>query len=224
MKARLAITTILFLSLSIVSAWADPYEELKKRFSSEEHLLGIGEVKSSGDPRKDRRRAEILARLEIATGIKVRVKESTFDIMCEGKGKALYDNSSECRNQVVMVVESSVDEVLEGTKIIEVGEDKDRGLFYAVAVLPKKHAAAKADDASKDAMEQAKEHLDKAKAAKDENVKKEETRKAKEEIKKSMAYEEEKAAIEGIKGRSRGMLDELVGEIGALDKGIGGNQ
>lgn len=187
------------MPLFVVLAKADSVEEIRKKYPADSYLIGVGTVTSSGDSYKDRRRTEILARLEIAMTIKVTIKENTVDIICERQGKALYDNKSECVSQFTMMVEESVDEVLEGSKIVSNGEDKGKGIYYAVAVLPKTKAAEKADGASREAMENAKEHLEKAKTAKDENIKKEEAKKAKEELKKSLAYEGEKAAIEKTK-------------------------
>lgn len=201
------------MPLFVVLARAESVEEIKKKYPADSYLIGVGTVSSSGDSYKDRRRTEILARLEIAKAIKVTIKENTVDIICERQGKALYDNKSECVSQFTMMVEESVDEVLEGANIVDAGEDKGKGIYYAVAVLPKKHAAAKADDASKDAMEQAKEHLEKAKTAKDENIKKEETRKAKEELKKGLTYEGEKAAIE----KTRQNADDLYKALAELE-------
>ena len=57
--------------------------------------------------------------------------------MCEGQGKALFDNFSDCRNQITTILETTVDEFLKGSRIVDEGEDKDRRVYYAVAVLPK---------------------------------------------------------------------------------------
>ena len=77
-------------------AWAGSIEEVKKKYPAGSYLIGVGEVEPSGDNYKDRRRAEILARLEIAKTIKVTIKETTTDIACERTGKILFDNKSAC--------------------------------------------------------------------------------------------------------------------------------
>jgi hypothetical protein len=57
--------------------------------------------------------------------------------MCEGEGKTAFAGMEECRNQLSTVIETTVDELLRDSQIVESGEDKDRGIYYAVAVLPK---------------------------------------------------------------------------------------
>lgn len=205
------------MPLFVVSAAADSIDDIKKKYTSDVYLIGVGTVQPSGDSYRDRRRSEILARLEIAKAIKVTIKENTVDMMCERQGKALYSDKSECVNQFTMIVEESVEEVLEGSKIVDAGEDKGRGIYFAVAVLPKTKAAEKADEAAKEAQDIAKEHLDKAKTAKDENIKKEETKKAKDELKKSLAYKGEKEAIEKTRQNADDLFEALAGEIAKVE-------
>lgn len=205
------------MPLFVVSAAADSVDDIKNKYAPDTYLIGVGIVQSSGDSYKDRRRAEILARLEIAKAIKVTIKENTVDIMCERQGKALYADKSECVNQFTMMVEESVDEVLEGSKIVDSGEDKAKGICYAVAVLPKTKAAEKADEAAKEAQDNAIEHLEKVKTAEDENIKKEEAKKAKDELKKSLAYEGEKAAIEKTRQNADELFKQLAGEIAKVE-------
>ncbi|OGW53205.1 MAG: hypothetical protein A2Z60_04590 [Nitrospirae bacterium RIFCSPLOWO2_02_42_7] len=138
--------TILFIFIllfSVVQVYAGSYESIKEKYPADIYIVGIGEVESSKDAHKDKIRAEMLARLEIAKQIRIRIQEKSIDIMCEGEGKTFFDNVSDCRNQITTIIETTVDEILEGSKIIDAGEDKEREIYYAVAVLPRKEAVSK---------------------------------------------------------------------------------
>src|SRR3972149_3494959 len=119
----------------------DIINDIEKEYPADAYLIGIREVAASGDVYKDRTRTETLARLEIAKQIRVRIKQDSIDIMCAGEGKKLYSgseaSSDECVTQLNTKIETKVAEVIEGSKIVAAGEDKERGLYYSVAVLPK---------------------------------------------------------------------------------------
>ncbi len=153
------------LSLFVATAAAESYGDVKERYPSDAYIIGIAEVQSSGDVYKDRRRSEVLARLEIAKQIRVVIKEKTIDIMCEGGGKVLFDNQTECQNQIIMVVEESVEEVIEGSRIVDTGEDKVKEIYYAVVVLPRKEVASKAEEGYKESIEKARQYLDRARVS-----------------------------------------------------------
>lgn len=213
-KTFLIAVGILLLLAALVRA-ETPIEDLAKKFASsypaETHITGVGMVPSSGDNHKDRRRAEILARVELARVVRSALKVSSIVIMCEGSAKALYDSQRDCQNHFEEIIEESVDEVLEGSKIVDAGEIKVQGTnqYYAVAVLPKKDAMAKAEAKSQESEERAKEHIAKAKSATDEDTRKEETKNAKEEIKKVEAYNSEKDALGQVKQDSKYLYDKL---------------
>src|SRR3990170_3559481 len=130
----------LFLSLLLICynnpAWADSYTDIENKYPSDTYIVGIAEAESSGNIYNDKTRVDILARLEIAKQIRVRIKEESLDIMCEGAGKTAFAGMEECRNQVSTVIETTVDEFLRDSQIVESAEDRDRGVYYAVAVLP----------------------------------------------------------------------------------------
>lgn len=205
------------LLISAAAALADPSDEAKRKYPPEFYLIGFAEVQSSGDSYKDRRRVEVLSRLEIAKKIKITTKSNTVDIMCEQQGNVVFDNKSECVNMITEVVEESVDEVLEGSEIAEVGENKAKGTVYAVAVLPKKKAAERADLGSKQSFENAKQHIENAKAAPGEAAKQEEVKKAKAEVVKAMAYTSGKSAIEEVRARADSGFDDLAREIKKME-------
>jgi len=113
------------------------FDNVKRDYPPDSYIIGTAEVEFSGDVHNDKTRAEALARLEIAKQIRVRIQEESIDIMCEGEGKTAFAGAEECRNQLSTVIETKVDELLKDSQIVESGEDKDRGIYYAVAILPK---------------------------------------------------------------------------------------
>jgi len=127
----------LMLIVQVVQAWAVTFDNVKRDYPPDSYIIGTAEVEFSGDVHNDKTRAEALARLEIAKQIRVRIQEESIDIMCEGEGKTAFAGIEECRNQITTVIETTVDEFLKDSQIIESGEDKDRGVYYAVAILPK---------------------------------------------------------------------------------------
>jgi len=128
----------LMLIVQVVQAWAVTFDNVKRDYPPDSYIIGTAEVEFSGDVHNDKTRAEALARLEIAKQIRVRIQEESIDIMCEGEGKTAFAGIEECRNQITTVIETTVDEFLKDSQIIESGEDKDRGVYYAFAVLPVK--------------------------------------------------------------------------------------
>jgi len=128
----------LMLIVQVVQAWAVTFDNIKRDYPPDSYIIGTAEVEFSGDVHNDKTRAEALARLEIAKQIRVRIQEESIDIMCEGEGKTAFAGTEECRNQLTTVIETTVDELLRDSQIIKSGEDKDRGVYYAFAVLPVK--------------------------------------------------------------------------------------
>lgn len=215
-----AILILLSVSVKAETIAEDLARKIVHNYPSEKYIIGVGIVVLTGDEYKDRRGAEILARLEIAKLIRTTVKGSSIIVKCEGKAKTLYDNKMDCRNHFEEIVEESVDEVLEGSRIIEAGDIKKAGknMFYAIAVLPKKGAVEKAETLLKQAEGNAKVHLDNAVSANDAGIRDTETKKAREELKKAEAYDSEKDALERVKQDA----DSLIEQLNLLEKGRGG--
>jgi hypothetical protein len=208
------LCTLLFFA---TSACADLLADIKSRYSSEAYLVGIGLANSSGNPIKDRRCAEIFARLEIAKSIKVTIQEKSVDLMCSQQEKGIYADRSECRNEFSMIVQESVDQVLEGSRIVETIEDKSNGVFYAVAILPRLQAAQKAEKAVVGSRADAELHLDRAKSAISAPEKIAEISRAKEDFKKVIAYESEKSAIQKSASNADEMFGQILSEIGRVE-------
>ena len=82
----LCLSAILILFSVIPYSSADSlYDSIQEEYPKANYIVGVGEGKKSDSPVKDKRVAEVLARLEIAKQIKVRIREETIDIMCEGE-------------------------------------------------------------------------------------------------------------------------------------------
>lgn len=188
-------------------AFADSlYDKIYTEYPRESYLLGIGEISKTNNIFKDKRVAEVMARVEIARQIKIRLREETVDIMCEGGSERLFKDILQCKNEFIMIVEVSVDEFLQGSRIVNHGE-KD-GIVYAVAVMPKAQAVAELDNKVKEFVDNTKESLEKA-----EKGDKEALSEAQEEYMKAVTYDKEKEIIEGVKSHASKVFEDLEKEI-----------
>ena len=118
-----------------------------------------------------------------------------------------------------MLVEESVDEVLEGSEIIDAGEDKTRGVYYAVAIMLRTQAAMRAKNGFTEAIEKVKGHIEVAKTIADETKKNEEVQKAKKELLKGMSFASEKPVIDKVRESSSELFDELAIKINKIEGG-----
>jgi hypothetical protein len=194
----------------VSSAFAEsPYDGAYGEYPKHSYIMGIGEVEKTENLIKDKRVAEVLARAEIARQIKVRLKEETIDIACEGTpGKVL--GGHECKNVFLMVIEQSVDEVLVGSRIVRTGEHD--GIVYAVAILPRKQTVKELDRNLKESLNKAKESIERAKKGDKSYIER-----AQKDYMKAFTYKKEKEAIQG-EGHSSDLLEELEREIVKLRK------
>lgn len=198
-------------TLAVVVLFAAPalaleFPDIKKQFSENEFIIGIGEVKASGKNPADQRMAEIMARLEIAKQIRVRVESEMVDTACEEAGKT---RAPDCRNEVVMVIKQTVDEVLAGTKIVKSGMEK--GTVYAVAILPKGDSGGLLEKKSADAVQQARESLKKVEAGDRTAIKA-----AKAQYLKALGFLKEAEAL-GMAPQSK-LLEDIEKELNQLDE------
>lgn len=107
------------------------------------YLQGIGWVRSTGNPEKDYKMAENIARAELAKRIVVTVEENSVDLVAErfhnGKSESLADIRSE--------VKTSVNLTLDGVEIRHYPEKlKKTSNYYALAYLKPEDAAKKIGD------------------------------------------------------------------------------
>lgn len=180
--------------------------EIYIEYPRESYLAGIGKTSKTKNFLKDKRIAEVMSRVEIARQIKVSVKEETLDIACEGSIGKIFTNSLECKNEFVMIIEQSVDEVLVGPRIVSHGEKED--IVYAVAVLPRIKVGEKFEKNINESVNRIRESIEKAKKGDRDSLKT-----AQEEYVKAVAYDKEKEQIEGIKSRASEVFKELEKEI-----------
>src|SRR3989337_2299467 len=159
------IAHMLFLLLLIFgcrSVYSETVESgIKARYPSNIYIVGITEIPKTGDQYNDRRVAEVHARLEIAKQIKVRMESESVDIMCEGPTLRLFNSKQECKSQFVSIIRETVDEFLQGSKIVEQGEKGDS--VYAVAVMPREKAIEELDKNIQESLDNTKENVEKAK-------------------------------------------------------------
>lgn len=182
------------------------YDKIYTEYPRESYIVGIGEISKTNNIFKDKRVAEVMARVEIARQIKVRVKEATLDIACEGSIGKVFAGSMECKNEFVMIIEQSVDEMLVGSRIVSYGE-KD-GIVYAVAVLPRAKTGENLNRNIQDSINKTKKSIGKAKEGDKESIKE-----AQEEYMKALTYDKEKELIDGVNSRSLEVFEDLEKEI-----------
>ena len=202
----------ILLAFSTADTWGgSSLKEVYKKYPKAKYLVGIGEAEKSGNNLTDKRISEVLARLEIAKQIKVRLREETVDIMCEGGSQRLFKDILQCKNQFIMIVEATVDEFLEGSRIVEHGTDE--GIVYAVAVMPRAQAVEELNGKVKQSLDTTKEKIEKAKEGD-----KKAAADAQEEYMKAVTYDKERELLDGVKDRASDMFDELEKELVKLQK------
>lgn len=220
MKSTAYISLLAAISIAIISiflsaaSFAGEYDAVYSEYPKNRFIIGIGETQKSNNQLVDKRKAEVFARREIATQIRVSVTSETMDILCGGGDKKtkIHKSAETCREEFVDIITSTVDETLEGSKIVKYGEHD--GIYYAVVVMERSAAAKAAGDNLNEAIDKTKENIDKAKKG-DEKAKDE----AKEQYMKARVLDKEKEVFEGVKGRADKMFDELETEILKLEGG-----
>ncbi|MFZ3071809.1 MAG: hypothetical protein WA162_01020 [Thermodesulfobacteriota bacterium] len=224
MRRTREVLFIVCVAVSVAAglAAAETFDALRKRIKqshpSEQFIVGIADVETSGSAYKDKRRVEILARLEIAKQIKVKIASESTDVMCGGAEVSEKDDRSECRNRFAQIVTETVEETLKGSNIIEQGSLGEGGRYYAVAVLSKSEALSRAGEGLKGSVEKAKEYIDKAKASEG-NDAKENADKARQEIIKGKIYDLEMSAVDETRKRAGEVFIELDKEMNSVNQG-----
>lgn len=210
MKLLLTVKIILvLLAVLPVAAHAASealYETAYMEYPSSIYIVGVAEVPKTENQFNDLRVAEILARLDIAKQIKVRIKSESVDRLCEGETHKIFSDHGECHSEFSAIVEETVDEFLAGSRIVKHGE-KDH-LVYAVAVLERKNTAEHIDEKAVGAVKNVKEELKKAK-----NGDKESLRKAEDSYKKAVVFDKEKEIVDGVKSNSAAVFGNLEKDL-----------
>jgi hypothetical protein len=204
---------LLLLAAPAVSA-SPPYDDVRVEYPAQNYLIGVGETEKSDRVGLDKRIAEVLARAEIARQIKVRLKEETVDIACEGPTGKVIGGHRECMNMFLMVIEQSVDEVLVGTRIVRSGERN--GIVYAVAILPRAKAADELETEIERLVKESRERIKKAKKGDADALDK-----VRKDYLKALALEREKEVVvgeEATESRYSDLLEELEKELSEMGR------
>jgi len=197
-----------FISVGSAMAEDDLYQDIYARYPRTAYVVGIGETSGTGSALRDQRVAEVLARRELATQIRVEVAEVAIDIACSGGARKVV-GEDDCRDEFTSVLETRVDEFIQGSRIVEHGEYQGR--IYAVAVMEKKGAAQELQDEAGAAVDQAKKEVQRAQAG-DDGARE----RARDEYLRARALAAQGDALSGVKGRADKMFEELEQEISNL--------
>lgn len=193
---------ILILSAGFVQA-GNPYEKYYKSYPQDKYIVGIGEAPNTGSKFTARRMAEVLARRDIATQINVQTTEVTVDLMCSGS------ESTQCRDEVVSIIETSANEFLRGSKVVDSGESGDT--LFVIVVMPKDGALKTLDVRIEGAVSMAKEDLSSARSGD-----KEALERARKQYTRARTYEIERQMLEGVKVNASKAFVELEKELEKL--------
>ncbi|HID95526.1 MAG TPA: hypothetical protein EYP53_05645 [Candidatus Latescibacteria bacterium] len=117
-------------------------------------FFGVGSASDSGDPARDRKRADDSARLEIASQLKIRVTSVVFDLIQTRRKAAREEIEAEYSQEI----STMVDQTLEGSKIIERWRDPETGAYYSLASMSKVEFRAKVKKQVEDAKNKALDH------------------------------------------------------------------
>ncbi|MEE9523851.1 MAG: hypothetical protein V3V59_03760, partial [Thermodesulfovibrionales bacterium] len=112
----------------------------------------------------------------------------------------------ECKNEFVMVIEETVDEVLVGSSIVDNGQ---RGsIVFAIAVLPREKTGGDLEKNVQESVDRAREKIQKARGGDKRSLKD-----AREEYVKAVTYDKEKEIIEGVRSRASAAFNDLEKEL-----------
>ena len=210
---KIHIIIVFIYATLLPPANAESLSNILNRYPADTYFVGVGTVQSTENADNDKRRATILARLEIAKSIKVTVQEHTIDMMCSRPSTSIYTDTTTCKNEFSMIVEESVSQVLEGSSIVDSYVDRKNSTYTAIAILPKAQAAKKADDEANALVKKAGLHLSNAKKATLVTEKTAEIDLVKDDMKKALAFEGQRSAIENSKISSDEMFDQIISDM-----------
>lgn len=206
LTVKIIIALLVVLPVAAHAASEALYETAYMEYPRSIYIVGVAEVPRTESPFNDQRVAEILARLDIAKQIKVRIKSESVDRLCEGETHKIFGDHGECHSEFSAIVEETVDEFLAGSRIVKHGE-KDN-LVYAIAVLERKNTAGHIDEKAAGAVENAKEELKKAENGNEESLKK-----AEDAYKKAVVLDKEKEIVDGVKSNSAAVFGNLEKDL-----------
>lgn len=212
--ARSLIKYILCVALVALlpsAASADVFlqQQYESQYPSSQFYVGFGEIKSTGSKIKDYRVAEVLARRDIAQQIKVNVSSVELDFACSGPVADGFADVKECKDCFISIIQSSTNEFLSGSRIVDKGVDGDQ--VFVVVVMPRSDVAERAREARDEAISEARESVDKAKSGNKGAVDD-----AREALLKAKAHDSQARSIEDVRESAGDLFKELESELGKL--------
>jgi hypothetical protein len=199
------LSCLIFFSTG-ATARADYYGFIHSEYPSGKFIVGIGETEKSDNSLKDRRITEILARLEVAKHISLRMSVETIDAICDAGAARLFKESRECRAGFKSVVDVTLEWFKKESTIVSRGEREDTA--YAVAVMPRVKAVREISGNLDDSIWVAKEFIRRAKAGDRRYL-----WRAREEYVKARTYDSEKELIDGECGYDPALFKKLETEL-----------
>lgn len=191
------------LGVASIAAAEDPYEKYYEQYPRDEYMIGIGEAPNTGSKYAAKCIAEVLARRDIASQINVRTTEVSVDMMCSSS------EASECRDEVISIIETTVDEFLRGSRVVVSAESGAE--FIVVIVMPKEGVTRTLDARIDGAVSGARENLGAARGGD-----KEALERARMQYMMARTYEIERQVLEGVKVNASKALIELQKELDKL--------
>ncbi len=188
------------LSASAIALAGNPYVKYYDRYPQAEYIIGIGEAPDTGGKYAAKRVAEVLARRDLASQINVRTIEVSVDLMCSGL------ESSGCKDEVVSIIETTVDEFLRGSWVVDSAETD--GTITVVVVMPKEGVRRTLEARTDGAISGAKQNLAAARGGD-----KEALELARKQYMMARTYEIERQILEGVRTNASKSLMELEKEL-----------
>ena len=197
------VISLLVLCASTIAQAGNPYEKYYGQYPQDVYMIGIGEAPNTGSKYAVKRIAEVLARRDMASQINVRTTEVTVDLMCSGP------ESSACKDEVVSIIETTVDEFLRGSRVVDTGVNGDT--FFVVVVMPREGMLRTLDARIDGAVSGAQDNLAEARGGD-----KEALQRARKQYMMARTYEIERQILEGVKTNASKSLIELEKELDKL--------
>lgn len=197
------IIVVIRIVLPAFAGAGNPYDEYYKTYPGDEYIVGIGEAQASGNKYADRRITEVLARRDIASQIRVRTTEVSVDLMCGGQG------AGDCKDTVVSIIETSVDEFLRGSRVVDSGV-RD-GSAFAIVVMPKEGAVRTLGTRIEGAVGVVKDDLAAARSGDMDALER-----AQSNLVRARTYEIERQILEGVRTNASSAMNELQKELDKL--------
>jgi len=194
---------LIVLGASTIALAGNPYVKYYDQYPQDEYIIGIGEAPATGSKFAAKRIAEVLARRDLASQINVRTIEVSVDLMCSGA------ESAGCKDEVVSIIETTVDEFLRGSRVVDSAEMD--GAITVVVAMPREGVRRTLDARIDGALSGAKQNLAAARGGD-----KEALERARKQYMMARTYEIERQVLEGVRTNASKSLIELQKELDKL--------